>query len=56
LGGIGGLLPNENREVLVYEHLAGNNSGLKFIIEFKRRKMCFLPLFNATFYPVHMSQ
>ena len=43
------VLPNENREVLVYEHLAGNYSCLKFIIS-------FLPLFNATFYLVHMLQ
>ena len=39
---------NENREVLVYEHFVGDNSCLKLIIKFKRRKKVFLPLFNET--------
>ena len=30
--------PNENREVLVYNHLVGDNFCLKFIIKFKRKK------------------
>ena len=31
--------PNENREVLVYDHFTGDNSCLKFIIKFKRKKI-----------------
>ena len=38
--------PNEQREVLVYDHFAGDNS---FIIKFKRQKIFFLLIFNATF-------
>ena len=40
--------PNENREVFVYDHFVVDNSCLKFIIKFKRKKYFFLPLFNAT--------
>ena len=41
-------LPHENREVLVYDHFAGENSLLKFMIKSERRKK-YLPLFNVTF-------
>ena len=30
---------NENREVVLYDHFSGDNSGLKFIIKF-RKKTC----------------
>ena len=30
--------PNENREVVLYDHFAGDNSSLKFIIKFRKNK------------------
>ena len=41
--------PNENREVLVYNHFAGDNSYLKFLIKFKRKKnyLYIMQLFSA---------
>ena len=41
--------PNENREVLVYDHFAGDNSYLKFIIKFKRKKNVFLTSIYCNF-------
>ena len=41
--GFQGQLPNENREVLVYNHFAGDNFCLKFILEFKRKNVVSLP-------------
>ena len=29
--------PNENREVVLYDHFAGDNFSLRFIIEFRKR-------------------
>ena len=40
-----GANPNENREVLVYDHFAGDNSFLKFIIKLKRKKNMFFYLY-----------
>ena len=30
-----GSTPNENREVVLYDHFAGDNSSLKFMIKFR---------------------
>ena len=42
-------IPNENREVVLYGHFAGENSSLKFIIKFRKKICFFLTSFCATF-------
>ena len=43
--------PNENREVVLYDHFAGDNFSLKFIIKFRKKicvfKLHFMQLFSA---------
>ena len=42
--------PNENREVVLYDHFAGDNSSLEFMIKFRKKNICFfLTSFYATF-------
>ena len=38
---ITGKTPNENREVVLYDHFVGDNSSLKFIIKFRKKKKKF---------------
>ena len=45
--------PDENREVRVYDHFAGDNSSLKSIIEFKR-KNCIFYLYFFVFGQPHL--
>ena len=33
-----GEIPNVNRKVVLYDHFAGDNSSLKFIIKFRKNK------------------
>ena len=33
--------PNENREVVLYDHFVGDNFSLKFIIKFRKQIMFF---------------
>ena len=44
---ITGKTPNENREVVLYDHFVGDNSSLKFIIKFRKKKKVFLTSFYA---------
>ena len=39
---------NEIREVVLYDHFAGENFSLKYLIKFRKNK-CFLTSFYATF-------
>ena len=41
-----GECPNENREVVLYDHFSGDNSSSKSITEF-RKKNSFMQLFSA---------
>ena len=40
-------MPNENREVVLYDHFAGDDSSLKFIIKFRNKKV-----FTTSFYVI----
>ena len=44
-----GIYPNENREVVLYDYFAGDNSSLKFIIKF-RKKVCFFKLLLSLYF------